>query len=322
MSRREGILIFLAAGVLATGPLLFFHLRNFGPFMDRTRQVYALAPGNVTHLLHKYNTTSEARMMVEQWWRSLLTFNYTGDSSTQFGFSHPIVNPALGPLLVLGLALGVRRFRHPGYALVVIWLAAAVVLGSVFTIDAPFWPRLVILLPAAAILMATGLEAALRAACALARRTPGSGMILLPAALILAAVGYQNWRWYFRGSLPTFVAPIAWVGRLIAASPPGTAYCMLRGPVDLGDRVPQFLGKGHEMTTIAPEQVAEYRKRCVAEKRVWIIFRPDHDELLASLNREWPGAREERHDFPSGEPGPIFWYPPDGGRVAGSAPPR
>jgi hypothetical protein len=90
---------------------------------------------------------------------------------------------------------------------------------------------------------------------------------------------------------------------------------MLRSPLDLGDRVPQFLGKGHEMITVAPEQVAEYKQRCVAERRVWIIFRPDHDELLASLNREWPGARRERHDFPSGEPGPIFWYPPSFGRL-------
>jgi hypothetical protein len=319
LGRWKGILVLLAAGILTLGPMLLFHLRYFHSFMDRTRQVYALAPAGVAHLLNKYGTTSLARMMVEQSWRSLLTFNYTPDSSTQFGFGHPMVNPALAPLLLLGFAVGIRRFRQPGLALLVIWLASAVVVGSIFTVDAPFWPRLVIVLPAAAILIAIGLERALRAGLSLLKMPASPKLILLPALAILVAVGHQNWRWYYHGSESTFVSPVSWVGRLIASSPPGTGFCMLRGPLDLADRVPQFLGKGHEMITVAPEQVAEYKERCAAERRVWIIIRPDHDELLAALNREWPNARQERHDFPSGETGPIFWYPPSGGGP--SAPP-
>jgi Dolichyl-phosphate-mannose-protein mannosyltransferase len=319
LGRWKGLLVLLAAAILTTGPMLLFHLRHLHSFMDRTRQVYALAPNNIAHLLNKYSTTSPARMMVEQSWRSLLTFNYTGDSSTQFGFGHPMVNPALAPLLLLGLAVGIRRFRQAGFALLVIWLASAVVLGSIFTIDAPFWPRLVIVLPATAILIAIGFEQALRAGFSLFKMRPSPGRILLPALAVLAAVGHQNWQWYYHGSESTYVSPMAWVGRLIESSPPDTGFCMLRGPLDLGDRVPQFLGKGHEMITVAPEQVAEYKQRCVAEGHVWIIYRPDHDELLASLNREWPGARQERHDYPSGEPGPIFWYPPSGG--GSNAPP-
>jgi hypothetical protein len=310
LRRWKGLLLLLAAGLLVTGPYLLFHLRHFDSFMGRTRQVYVLSPGNVTHLLHKYNTTSRARMMLEQSWRSLLTFNYTGDSSTQFGFNRPLMNPALAPLLVLGLAIGARRLRHAGYALLLIWFVTAVVLGSVLTIDAPFWPRLVVLLPAAAILTAVALDLVLRTAIELIRRRPSPGTILLPAAAILAVVGYQNWRWYSHGSLRTFVAPIAWVGRLIGETPPGTGYCMIRGPLTFADRVPQFLAKGHDMLDVPPGELSEYKQRCIAERRVWVILRPDHDELLASLNREWPDARQERHDFPSGEPGPIFWYPP------------
>lgn len=310
LRRWKGLLLLLAAGLLATGPYLLFHLSHFDSFMGRTRQVYALSPGNVTHLLHKYNTTSRARMMLEQTWRSLLTFNYTGDSSTQFGFNRPLMNPALAPLLVLGLAIVTRRFRSAGYALLLIWFVTAVVLGSVLTIDAPFWPRLVILLPAAAILTAIALELVLRTAIELIRRRPSPAPILIPAAAVLAVVGYENWRLYSHGSLRTFVAPIAWVGRLIGESPPGTGYCMIRGPLTLADRVPQFLAKGHDLMDVPPEELGEYKQRCIAEGRVWVILRPDHDELLASLNREWPDARQERHDFPSGEPGPIFWYPP------------
>lgn len=36
----------------------------------------------MTHLLSKYNTQSAWRVVAEQIWRSVLTFNYTGDSST------------------------------------------------------------------------------------------------------------------------------------------------------------------------------------------------------------------------------------------------
>ena len=318
LGRRNGILLMVAGGILTAGPQTLFHIRNFHSFMDRTRQVYVFTPENANHLLHKYETTSLARMMVEQSWRSLLTFNYTPDSSTQFGFAHPLVNPALGPLLLLGLAVAVRRFRELGHGLLVLWLLSAVVLGSIFTIDAPFWPRLVIVLPAAAILIAYGLERALRAVLALFKMGSSPIRTLVPAFLILAVVGHQNWRWYYHGSESTYVSPIAWVGRLIGESPPGTGFCMLRGPLDLGDRVPQFLGKGHPMVTVAPEELAEYKPRCVAEGRVWIIVRPDHDGLLASLEHDWPGGRKEVHDYPSGETGPIFWYPPASARVKAS----
>jgi 4-amino-4-deoxy-L-arabinose transferase-like glycosyltransferase len=316
--RWKGFVAFAAGGVLAIGPYLFFHLQNFHSFMDRTRQVYVMTPDNVTHLLGKYGTTSRARMMLEQTWRSLLTFDYTPDSSTQFGFSHPMINPILGPLLVLGVAVGVRRFRDPGQALLLIWLGTGVVLGSILTIDAPFWPRLVVLLPAVAILVAAALDRILRAA---AGRKWGPAAVLVPAGLLIAGVGYQNIRWYFGGTIPTYVSPPAWVGRLIAKSPRGTGYCMVRGPLDFDDRVPQFLGRGRNMRTIAPEEAEKSEERCVAEGRVWVIIRPDHDSVLASLNRRWPGGRVENHDYPLGQPGPIFWYPPKAAPETAPPPP-
>lgn len=74
------------------------------------------------------------------------------------------------------------------------------------------------------------------------------------------------------------------------------------------------------MLDVPPEHVEQF-KRCVDEERVWVIIPPFHDEVLASLNREWPGARQERYDYPSAELEPIFWYPPAVPRP-GASPPR
>jgi 4-amino-4-deoxy-L-arabinose transferase-like glycosyltransferase len=314
LARRRELLLFLAAGLLATGPLLFFHLRHLGSFMSRTQQVFIFTPGNMAHLLNKYQTQSAWHVIAEQAWRSLLTFNYTGDSSTQFGFRHPMINPILAPLFVFGFGLTLLRVRTPPYAFLALWLVTGVVVGSILTIDAPFWPRLVVLLPCVAILTAVGLSKASSSLLALFRNPVRAEMVLAAALTVLVFVGYQNWQWYYHGSESTSIAPIAWVGRLIEKSPPGTRYCMVRGPLDFADRVPQFLGKGHDMLDVPSEELEQYKQRCVAEGRVWVIIRPFHDQVLASLNREWPEARQERHDFPSGEPGPIFWYPPAAAR--------
>jgi 4-amino-4-deoxy-L-arabinose transferase-like glycosyltransferase len=319
-SRWKGLLFLVIAGVVATGPMLLFHWRFFNTFMARTREVYAFTSGNLKHLLNKYNTESPTRVLVEQVWRSLLTFNYTPDSSTQFGFRHSMVNPMLAPLFVLGTALSAARLRQSSYALLFVWLASGVVVGSILTIDSPFWPRLVVLLPVVAILTGLGIYAAARAVLGVAARRPRPWLVLLPAAGMLALIGHQNWRWYFYDGPRTYVAPIVWVSRQIAQSPPGTAFCMVRGPLNFADRVPQFLAKGHEMLDFPPERLKEHMPRCLAERRIWVIVPPDHDAVLALLNRRWPFARQEQHNFPDGQPGPIFWYPPGPARGGGTAP--
>lgn len=309
-SRWKGLLILVLAGVVVTGPMLVYHWRHFDAFMSRTREVDMFAPENMKHLKNKYGVRSVSEVLGEQAWRSLLTFNYTPDSSTQFGFRHPMLNPALAPLFVLGAALGAARLRRQSYALLGLWLGLGVLVGSILTIDSPFWPRLVVLLPAVAILTAVGIFAAFRSLVALLPGRFPPWLALVPGLGMVALIGHQNWRWYFHGGPRTHVAPIAWVSRLIEKTPAGTSFCMVRDPLDFADRVPRFLVRRHSIRDFPASEFESRKLECHAEGRAWVIVPPLHDWVLASLNRSFPGGREERHNYPEHETGPIFWYPP------------
>jgi hypothetical protein len=64
----------------------------------------------------------------------------------------------LSPLIILGIGSALRRKRDAGVVFVSIWIGLMMVLGSIFTVDAPFWPRLVGIIPAGAILAALAID--------------------------------------------------------------------------------------------------------------------------------------------------------------------
>jgi hypothetical protein len=231
-----------------------------------------------------------------------------------------MLNPALAPLFVLGAALAASRLRRPAYALLWIWLGTGVIVGSILTIDAPFWPRLVVLLPAVAILTAVGIRAAFRAILSIFPDLDRPWLVLALASVVLAVIGRQNWQWYFHGEPRLHVAPITWVSRQIEATPPGTSFCMVRDPLSFADRVPRFLIFRHSVREVHRDDFEAGKARCLAERRVWVLIPPFHDRFLESLDRSHPGGRQVRLVYPKGDPGPIFWYPP-GGAAGAPVPP-
>src|SRR5207237_7327494 len=103
-----------------------------------------------------------------------------------------------GALFVLGLAYALRHARQPHFMLLLIWLVLTVVIGGVLTIESPFSPRLVGLMPVPFMLAAVALDrswATLEGQV----RISGARRFILPAAvmLLLAASIYNNYWSYF-----------------------------------------------------------------------------------------------------------------------------
>ncbi len=177
-------------------------------------------------------------------------------------------------------------------AFVLIWLAVLTVLGSILTIDAPFWPRLVGIVPAAALLIALTFEQILE----LGRRVFGSHgarFILAFMCVFLAMVGYLDWNQYY-----LFVkdsgSPSTFTGRYIGRLPEDVTACgIITGP-QLTVRETSFLAWPHKLVDIAPDAPDSELDKCIGSSIVWAIS-PENVGRLDAVRARWPnGILDER----------------------------
>ncbi len=185
--------------LIALGPSLLYFANNWEALVERSRSVLVFYEPVMTHLHLKYGLNSNAAVILEQIRRSLLMFNHSVDSSTQFGFKHPLFSSLLSPLIPLGFAYALRRWRTPGMGLSLIWLMVLITFGSVLTNNAPFWPRLVGILPAAAILVALPLDrfwSVMKQLAPKASRTSATAILGLTALALFVFAGQNNWALY------------------------------------------------------------------------------------------------------------------------------
>jgi 4-amino-4-deoxy-L-arabinose transferase-like glycosyltransferase len=146
---------------------------------------------------------STFNLVLRQVWRSFAAFNHTLDPTFWYRAQIPLLDLISGIFFILGVAVAVSRSRrsHPTIRLVLIWFALTVTLGWVLTENPPSSMRMVIVAPAAALLVALGLNRLLT----LARWAVGghrsywnaTGLALLVAAAAL------NVHYYFIVYTPT-----------------------------------------------------------------------------------------------------------------------
>jgi hypothetical protein len=183
-----GFVLLVVGIVVAMGPALVYYISVLDTYIQRSREVYLFSEGVLQHSLFKYNTDSAWIVLLEQIKLSLLMFNQASDTSSQFSYPHPMFRSLVSPLILLGFGYALRRWKNAAMAFILIWLTVVMVLGSVLTIDAPFWPRLVGILPAAALLISIAFDQIIE----LGRRifgSPGTAFISALIAVFLATVG-------------------------------------------------------------------------------------------------------------------------------------
>ncbi|HKF43659.1 MAG TPA: glycosyltransferase family 39 protein [Thermoanaerobaculia bacterium] len=295
----KGLAWSVAVGVVVLTPLAFFAVRNPGDFFQRTNTVAIWAQGDdqpVAAALERNVVTH------------LLMFNFQGDGNPRHNIPDaPLLNPAEGVALALGLgfALG-RGFRWPQS----LWLAwfAVMLLPAILTIEAPQAHRAVGAIPAVYLLIGCGLQGLF----SLAAENAGKARAVLAAAVLLAASvagAYQDaWR-YFRIQV---VHPLVWSAFMaehhaLAAflKPFGGRYEIRVSPLYYGSPILNFrLGKEFpykrfRLSDDLPLALSDPGKK--TEGAVYAL-EPFQRELFPLFQALYPHARVEEHRDPAGRP--------------------
>lgn len=303
--RRRAILLWVLAIVITLGPMLVVFASSPDEFMARTRFVFILNPEAIRHLEGAYQVDSLAGILFEQARRSALLFQYYPDTGTQFGFSRPFLDPFLACLFVLGVGYALLHWRRFGDALLLGWLVPGLLIGSFLTLDPPFWPRLMILLPPTALLAARALDLLyepLRRALA----SPGRNMPLVAPALMglfIVMVGVLNWNTYVevKGSGATEVTRI---GRYLAGQPPAVRGFLVSTKFAFDVRQLRFVAPGRLVANLAPAEVEGNIQRVGAP--TLLILTEEQGALVERLTRLYPEGSSETH--PGNLSGEVAFY--------------
>ena len=146
-----GLVLALALATLVFLPEGLFFLRHPESFLERAREVSALNPE-----LHQGNP---GQALLDSALRTLGSFAIRGDRAVDRNIpGRPIFDPLSALLMLLGIALAVRRFRQPAYGLIAIWLVVMFVPSLLAIKGTPNYLRVTGLIPALFILPALGFD--------------------------------------------------------------------------------------------------------------------------------------------------------------------
>lgn len=322
--RRQGIVLWLAALLVGLGPMLVVFAQDWEGFSERSRAVFLFYPPVIEHLQNKYGVQSVAAIVAEQVERTLLMFHYYHDTSTQFGLLKPFLDPYTATAFALGLAYALRHWRRFGLALLAGWTGLILLIGGVLTNNAPFWPRLLGLLPPTALLAAVAVDRTVEPLLTWAgRRRQAWAMPALAALLILAIawIGWRNWNVYVeaKGSWATTRARI---GRYLAELPSSTAAYLVSSEYHYLDREFEFLAPGRFSGSLSPADVAAGSLAADPLRPTVVIVTAEVADLLPALQARFPAATVQ--PWPDNDPGSIGFYavtvPPAGASTAPQAP--
>ena len=299
----------LALGlVISLGPSLIYFARNQEAFVERSRAVFLFYPAVMNHLMGKYSVSTPWAVFLEQTRRSLLMFHISPDTSTQFGYYHPMFSSPVSPLIALGFGFAVRRWRSPGAALALIFYVLNLFIGSILTGDAPFWPRLVGMMFAGAWFAGLALDRLwavfsqlrLRRTEVNAAPRPAAHLILAGLVVIfLTVVGWQDWSLYAE-TVKSAARPQTVIGRYLRDLPPTVAACDFAGEYALQVRETAFLAWPRPLIDLPGDAPNGLIESCPGPPFVWIVY-PNQPARLDALRARWPDGVLEEHHIPNGQ---------------------
>jgi 4-amino-4-deoxy-L-arabinose transferase-like glycosyltransferase len=171
----------LLSFLVAFGPLGVYFLQDSSSLNSRSAEVLILnmTSGMQAHLISQFGTASLPMVLLRQLAAVPLLVGGLADQSLQYGPLYPMFDALVAALVTIGFFYALLHLKRPLCLLAVIWVSCTVVAGGVLTIDMPWWPRLLVMLPALCLLAALALEALLRA---FQRAWLGLEWLLVPAA--------------------------------------------------------------------------------------------------------------------------------------------
>ncbi len=150
----------LLSFVVSFGPLGLYFLQDTDAFKTRSAEVLILNLTQETrdHLMAQFGTVDLWTVLQRQLATVPLLVGGLTDQSYQYGPLYPMFDALAAALVTIGFFYALLHLKRPLCLLLVIWVISTVVLGGVLTIDMPWWPRLLVMVPALCLLAALALE--------------------------------------------------------------------------------------------------------------------------------------------------------------------
>jgi 4-amino-4-deoxy-L-arabinose transferase-like glycosyltransferase len=151
------LVLLAAAFAVVAGPMLGYALSHPDDWNARINQVGIIQSG---WLAREPGLTgkSTARILAEQFLRSAGAFHLFSDRTVWYGAGRPLLGFLAGAFALLGMAWAVAHWRERRHFLVLLWFWSVIITGGMLTESPPSSQRLVIAIPAVALLVAIGLE--------------------------------------------------------------------------------------------------------------------------------------------------------------------
>lgn len=174
-------------------PFLIDQVLNFDQFNNRASAVLIFAPQNFDHVSSVAGSTNWIAIISYQILRSLEFFVTASDTAAQYGSEIPLVDMFLLLPFLVGLVTLLIKGRNATVRYFAMWLMLAVLFGSILTLDPPFSPHWVVVLPLVPIIQAVGTVRIFRWIKKL--RFPSWGCVVILSALVASSV-FQCWTYY------------------------------------------------------------------------------------------------------------------------------
>jgi hypothetical protein len=294
------------AFLIVTGPVLGYALAHPDQWNARINQVGILQSGWLERE-PELTGKSTATILAEQFLRAAGAFHVFPDRTVWYGADRPLLGFMAGAFAVLGMAWAVAHWRDRRYFLVLLWFWSVIISGGMLTASPPSSQRLVMAIPAVALLVAFGLLESVRLICRLVRY--GRRWENLALGLLIALLAVSNVRFYFVEYTPSRRygsengETATMLGHYLHDQDRGTEVYWFGAPRiywDFGSMsflAPQVIGQDVVDPLHAPPEFAGEAAAAAAERGVLFVFLPERIEELHWVQQAFPdGQVEEFYD--------------------------
>ncbi len=279
----------LVAWLITFLPMLLFYVQH-----PHTADMGRAGTYFVLYHLHdaeqRFHVGNVAAVLAIQFRDAISQFFTQPDGSTFFSFGAPILLAPVAGLFVGGLLFVSLTLRRPASVILAVWFWFTLLSGGVLTLDQPYTPRIVALLPAVYLLAALSLDWFLATATlvlgAAAQRVLVPVTVLLLSAITISSI-HDYFGVYFRNDPNPQVTAIA---NFIGSLPSGTYIYDLADGLYFAYGPNRYLGyriAGEDLAD-PPQQVPALtpKSRAIA----FIVF-PKWATLLPEIEQRFPGGQ-------------------------------
>jgi hypothetical protein len=221
--------------------------------------------------------------------RIALTLTFYGDADTLFGYDGAMLDPLVAPLLLLGIGVILLNLDRLLSWQLLAWLGVVIFVGALWTVDAPFWPRLLPVLPVAGLIIALAVDR-WRATLFEIGGPWLQHLGMIAAVGILALATAHNWIQYYE-RYTVGADPSVYVGRSLRTLAPEEIPFLVVGdgrPV-WDDRVIEFLGATRYRNISLQELTVETLPNTLPPHTLILLF-PGDQVLASTLQMRYPGG--------------------------------